>query len=178
MNILILNVSLKVLPGAEKMLPEPAMGNMKPGSDAYTAKWNEKRAKQLMEAADHPLYGQPTDVQYAVVSMGIDLLLGEQGHLSVPEFIKKPFKDIALITGTHPTTHARAILVECLRAKLKFDPWFVSAPKLNPWHLVCPPSQGTYEDVIKVLGDGIGPVTDTLELLKKLGPDALKTALE
>lgn len=110
MRMLMMVLQLQVQKGAEASLPEPAMGNMKPTSEGYKEKWQEKRAKQIEDLKDEPFYTQIEGVNW--VSTGGTRLAGNFENFL--EYLNgcDPFD---VLVSPSPTRDIRAVACECWR---------------------------------------------------------------
>lgn len=174
-----INVSSTAVDGVEKLLPEPAMGNMKPDSAGYKEKWQEKRNRQLEDAATTPIMARPLSIQAACIAFTGEgpklwkLQIDAVECTTVADFYEKFHSSGRPIIGVHPTTHSRIIINEAIRHSMEVG-WLLAAPKINPWHAVCPPSEAEYPLVAKLLELPCkGPLEDTLALMNRLGSMAL-----
>lgn len=187
-TILIINVDTQAMPGAEKYLSEPAMGNQKPGTPEYAAKWQEKRNKQLQELGTSSFYAAPVSIQYGFVDfdgLGFDQVQAEKGEFictvsSVKDFFhhvnsqaqRRNFgSSTGIIAGVHPHTHSRVILNTAIRHGMQVPSWLLGARILNPWRIICTSAEAEYPVSWVALGKKpVTPVQDTFDLLKAAGP--------
>lgn len=197
-RIVILDVETAQSSVDEKFYPEPAMGNMTKDTPAYKAKYDEKREAFKREAHKHPLFGRLYTAKASVgywarevgkpplVNITLKVVPHSAGHFdgfatSVQMALGEMNRpdDPVVILGVHPTTQLRAIRNHCIRTgEILKDPhgthWIRECRTFNPWHLVCPPSEGEYPLAWEVLGQKLnGPIEDTIALLNRLGPEVL-----
>ena len=177
-TILVINVDAKAISGAERYLPEPAMGNQKPGTTEYAAKWQEKRNKQIQDLSTHSFLAEPLSIQYAVLAgtaTGFELVTPMGTVDSVKDFLGSLNPEgLDFIAGPHPTTHTRIVSNTALRHGIKLPLWLMAATRFNPWGLVAPQTEGEYPLSWVALGNTpVSPVEDTIALLRELGPGVL-----
>jgi hypothetical protein len=180
-NVIIIDIAESYVrdKAATELLPQPAMGNMKPTNPEYAAKFAEKQAKIFEDAKENPLFmgvAKVRWVRYDAMSQTATKAL-----TSTPEdFVKEVYGgkgswNGAVLCGIHPTRHKRAILNTLLRTTPNISSGFLEAPAFNPWHVVSAPSEGEWPLAGKALGyAGVDSIGDTLELLRALGPAVFK----
>jgi hypothetical protein len=175
-KILILNVDASPVAGAEKYLPEPAMGNQKPGTPEYQAKWQEKRNKQLQELQSHSFLSEPISIQFAMATTdGAGFDLGKVVSVgAVKDLFEALNAPVDFIAGPHPTTHSRIIINTAIRAGMQIPLTLVHRPRVNPWQFIATQAEGEYPLSWVALGKKpVNPIEDTFQLLKALGPGIL-----
>jgi hypothetical protein len=188
--VLIINVDSSPVDGAEKYLPEPAMGNMKTGSADYQLKWQEKRNKQLQELQSHAFLSKPIVIQFMFAvtdGLGFDEVCHGQcdsvkGFFENVEANKRKANFGAadgVICGPHPTTHTRIIVNTAIRHGIQVPFWATTTRRLNPWQFISTSSEGEYPVSWAGLGKKVtGPVNDTFSLLKALGAAILNPSIK
>lgn len=120
MRVLMMALQLKVLPGAEKGLPEPAMGNMKPTTPGYAEKWEEKRAKQIEELKDEPSAVSIEQVSWAFNEAPI--LTGT--FLTFLRSLQDSLIPHDIVVSPSPSRDIKAVVCECLRRELNVPEQF------------------------------------------------------
>jgi len=187
---LIINVDSTPMAGADRYLPEPAMGNQKPGTAEYTLKWQEKRNKQLQDLQDHAFLSKPVAIRWAWAQFngaGFGYVAG-----GTADAVKVFFDAIdaskkasgfcpttGVICGVHPTTQMRVLLNTAIRHGVQIPSWLISTRRVNPWQSISTSAEGEYP--VPWVGLGMkpeGPIEDTFALLKALGGSILNPALK
>lgn len=134
MMILKMAFKLKVNPGAEASLPEPAMGNMKPTTPGYAEKWEEKRAKQREELKDEPYCVRVEEVAWAFSN---DPVLTGSFRNFWEYLIKFPLPADRIVSP-RPSRDIKVMVCECWREE-------VDVPQSFPYRGV---------DILRLFGAG------------------------
>jgi hypothetical protein len=124
MQILKLAMQLKVNPGAEASLPEPAMGNMKPTTEGYREKWLEKRAKQIEELKDEPYCVRVEKVAWAI---GSDPVM-EGDFQKFVDYLNSLKVLIDRVVSPRPSRDIKVMVCECWHREIDVPTAFCYRP--------------------------------------------------